>query len=48
MALTISEAFSGSDVSRLQTTTVRDGDHWLLLALRSMFLRFAMYYHTQF
>jgi len=30
MALAISEAFAGSDVSGLQTTAVRDGDYWIV------------------
>jgi len=30
IALAISEAFAGSDVSGLQTTAVRDGDHWVI------------------
>jgi hypothetical protein len=30
VALAISEAFAGSDVSGLQTTAVKDGDHWVV------------------
>jgi len=30
IALAISEAFAGSDVSGLQTTAVRDGDYWII------------------
>ena len=30
ICLAISEAFAGSDVSGLQTTAVRDGDHWII------------------
>lgn len=30
ICLAISEAFAGSDVSGLQTTAVRDGDHWVI------------------
>ncbi|PFH50572.1 hypothetical protein AMATHDRAFT_3854 [Amanita thiersii Skay4041] len=30
IALAISEAFAGSDVSGLQTTAVRDGDYWVI------------------
>jgi len=30
ICLAISEAFAGSDVGGLQTTAVRDGDHWVI------------------
>ena len=30
IALAITEAFAGSDVNGLQTTAVKDGDHWLI------------------
>lgn len=30
IALAISEAFAGSDVSGLQTTAIRDGDDWII------------------
>jgi alkylation response protein AidB-like acyl-CoA dehydrogenase len=30
IALAISEAFAGSDVSGLQTTAVKDGDEWVI------------------
>lgn len=30
IALAISEAFAGSDVSGIQTTAVRDGDYWVV------------------
>lgn len=30
VALAISEAFAGSDVSGLQTSAVKDGDHWVI------------------
>jgi len=30
LALAISEAFAGSDVGGLQTTAVKDGDHWVI------------------
>lgn len=30
VALAISEAFAGSDVTGLQTTAVKDGDHWVV------------------
>jgi alkylation response protein AidB-like acyl-CoA dehydrogenase len=30
VALAISEAFAGSDVSGLQTTAVKDGDRWIV------------------
>jgi alkylation response protein AidB-like acyl-CoA dehydrogenase len=30
IALAISEAFAGSDVAGLQTTAVKDGDHWII------------------
>lgn len=30
IALAITEAFAGSDVSGLQTTAVRDGDEWVI------------------
>jgi alkylation response protein AidB-like acyl-CoA dehydrogenase len=30
IALAISEAFAGSDVSGLQTTAIRDGDDWVI------------------
>lgn len=30
LALAITEAFAGSDVSGLQTTAVRDGDYWIV------------------
>ena len=30
IALAITEAFAGSDVSGIQTTAVRDGDYWVI------------------
>lgn len=30
ICLAISEAFAGSDVGGLQTTAVKDGDHWVI------------------
>lgn len=30
IALAISEAFAGSDVSGIQTTATRDGDEWIV------------------
>jgi alkylation response protein AidB-like acyl-CoA dehydrogenase len=37
VALAISEAFAGSDVSGLQTTAVRDGDYWIVTGTKKYF-----------
>ena len=37
VALAISEAFAGSDVSGLQTTAVQDGDHWVVTGTKKYY-----------
>ena len=39
ICLAISEAFAGSDVGGLQTTAVRDGDHWVISGTKKYALR---------
>ncbi|PPQ81077.1 hypothetical protein CVT25_014540 [Psilocybe cyanescens] len=48
LALAISEAFAGSDVSGLQTTAVRDGDHWIVTGTKKWITNgtFADYFTT--
>ncbi|KAG6834998.1 hypothetical protein H0H93_005701, partial [Arthromyces matolae] len=48
VALAISEAFAGSDVSGLQTTAVRDGDFWIVTGTKKWITNgtFADYFTT--
>ncbi|KAH0586970.1 Acyl-CoA dehydrogenase [Termitomyces sp. J132] len=48
VALAISEAFAGSDVSGLQTTAVRDGDYWIVTGTKKWITNgtFADYFTT--
>ncbi|KAH8829970.1 acyl-CoA dehydrogenase/oxidase [Flagelloscypha sp. PMI_526] len=48
VALAISEAFAGSDVSGLQTTAVKDGDHWVITGTKKWITNgtFADYFTT--
>ncbi|KAJ7265908.1 acyl-CoA dehydrogenase/oxidase [Mycena haematopus] len=48
LALAISEAFAGSDVSGLQTTAVRDGDFWVVTGTKKWITNgtFADYFTT--
>ncbi|CAK5262452.1 unnamed protein product [Mycena citricolor] len=48
MALAISEAFAGSDVSGIQTTAVRDGDFWIVTGTKKWITNgvFADYFTT--
>jgi alkylation response protein AidB-like acyl-CoA dehydrogenase len=48
IALAISEAFAGSDVSGLQTTAVRDGDYWVVSGTKKWITNgtFADYFTT--
>ncbi|KAG6809349.1 hypothetical protein H0H92_000598 [Tricholoma furcatifolium] len=48
VALAISEAFAGSDVSGLQTTAVRDGDYWVVTGTKKWITNgtFADYFTT--
>ncbi|KAF8803918.1 peroxisomal acyl-CoA-dehydrogenase [Phlegmacium glaucopus] len=48
LALAISEAFAGSDVSGLQTTAVRDGDYWIVTGTKKWITNgtFADYFTT--
>jgi len=46
--LAISEAFAGSDVNGLQTTAIRDGDHWIVTGTKKWITNgtFADYFTT--
>jgi alkylation response protein AidB-like acyl-CoA dehydrogenase/predicted heme/steroid binding protein len=48
VALAISEAFAGSDVSGLQTTAEKDGDHWIVTGTKKWITNgtFADYFTT--
>ncbi|TFK28716.1 acyl-CoA dehydrogenase [Coprinopsis marcescibilis] len=48
VALAITEAFAGSDVGGLQTTAVRDGDHWVITGTKKWITNgtFADYFTT--
>ncbi|KAG7096522.1 hypothetical protein E1B28_003951 [Marasmius oreades] len=48
IALAITEAFAGSDVSGLQTTAVRDGDYWIVTGTKKWITNglFADYFTT--
>ncbi|KAF4602585.1 hypothetical protein EYR40_005800 [Pleurotus pulmonarius] len=48
IALAISEAFAGSDVSGIQTTAVRDGDYWVVTGTKKWITNgtFADYFTT--
>ncbi|KAE9399127.1 acyl-CoA dehydrogenase NM domain-like protein [Gymnopus androsaceus JB14] len=48
LALAITEAFAGSDVSGLQTTAVRDGDYWIVTGTKKWITNgtFADYFTT--
>ncbi|TFK56206.1 acyl-CoA dehydrogenase NM domain-like protein [Heliocybe sulcata] len=48
VALAISEAFAGSDVAGLQTTAVKDGDHWVISGTKKWITNgvFADYFTT--
>ncbi|KAF8650967.1 hypothetical protein AX16_005003 [Volvariella volvacea WC 439] len=48
IALAITEAFAGSDVAGLQTTAVRDGDHWVITGTKKWITNgtFADYFTT--
>ncbi|KAJ7067881.1 acyl-CoA dehydrogenase/oxidase [Mycena amicta] len=48
LALAISEAFAGSDVGGIQTTAVRDGDHWVVTGTKKWITNghFADYFTT--
>ncbi|KAK0453029.1 peroxisomal acyl-CoA-dehydrogenase [Armillaria borealis] len=48
IALAITEAFAGSDVSGLQTTAVRDGDYWVITGTKKWITNgtFADYFTT--
>ena len=40
IALAVSEAFAGSDVSGLQTTAIRDGNDWIITGTKKYVLSF--------